>query len=161
MAGRPRAAVLLACLVELACAERRVGASDRQGGASRFPPTVYLLASLKLPSTMAAHLGKYKLRGGELYNGRPVYDAASKETVLRWTDGFWLVSPSHVAFNTTRAHMNVKSGALTPWDVESNDWQMVHKGNWTTQPMRVHTGADGHARFQAAVRHIARIASLS
>eukprot|EP00966_Prymnesium_polylepis_P023808 548775-Prymnesium_polylepis.1 len=75
--------------------------------------------------------------------------------ILRWQGGFWLVSPGHVPFNSTVSHMNVKDDALAPYDVKNAEWEMVQSGNWTTRSMKVHTGAEGRALYQAARKHIA------
>ena len=103
--------------------------------------TVFLLAKpdyeFPLPAAISSHLGPFKRRRYEdataaggwrdvFSNGRPVFDAANgmSNAILRWNDGFWLVSPASALFNESRAHLNIKDDALAPWDVGHPSWAM-------------------------------------
>eukprot|EP00966_Prymnesium_polylepis_P275405 6362894-Prymnesium_polylepis.2 len=95
--------------------------------------TVYLLAKpdyeFPLPAAIASHLGPFKQRRYEDANGdwravthedRAVYDAANgmSDAILRWNDGFWLVAPSTVAFNSSKSHLSIADSAMVPWHSE-------------------------------------------
>jgi len=136
---------------------------------------VYVLAKhdyeFPLPAAIASHLGPFKLRriedptaaGGwraATANDRPVYDAANgmSDAILRWNNGFWLVSPAKTPLNESKAHLNIADDARLPWQVGHPSWAVVKQGVWARHWIDVYTGAVGREEFEAQLERVGRAA---